>query len=52
VARSLNVRLSNGELEARLAALPPCVPHIQSKWLRRYSHFVTSADSGAVLADE
>ena len=51
-ARTLNVRLSEAELAARLAALPPFVPDIQSKWLRRYSHFVTSAATGAVLSDE
>jgi dihydroxy-acid dehydratase len=52
VARTLNVRLSDEQIEARLAALPPFVPHIQSKWLRRYAHFVTSADTGAVLSDD
>ncbi len=51
VARTLNVRLSDDELAARLAALPPFTPRTQSKWLRRYAHFVTSADQGAVLAD-
>jgi dihydroxy-acid dehydratase len=50
-ARTLNVRLTPAELEARLAALPPFEPRTQSKWLRRYSHFVTSADQGAVLRD-
>jgi dihydroxy-acid dehydratase len=48
-ARTLNVRLSEAEIEKRLAALPPFEPRTQSKWLRRYSHFVTSADTGAVL---
>jgi len=50
-ARTLNVRLSDDEIQARLAALPPFEPRIQSKWLRRYSRFVTSADTGAVLND-
>jgi len=50
-ARTLNVRQSDETLQERLAALPPFVPDIQSKWLRRYSHFVTSADTGAVLSD-
>jgi dihydroxy-acid dehydratase len=50
-ARTLNVRLSPEELSKRIAALPPFQPSIQSKWLRRYSHFVTSADTGAVLQD-
>jgi dihydroxy-acid dehydratase len=50
-ARTLNVRLAEQEIQARLAALPPFEPKTQSKWLRRYSHFVTSADTGAVLMD-
>ena len=50
-ARTLNVRLSAEEIAKRIAALPPFQPSIQSKWLRRYSHFVTSADTGAVLKE-
>ncbi len=50
-ARALNVRLSDEVIESRKAALPPFEPRVQSKWLRRYSHFVTSADTGAVLQD-
>jgi dihydroxy-acid dehydratase len=50
-ARSLNVRLSNEEIQHRLESVPQFQPNIQSRWLRRYSHFVTSADKGAVLAD-
>ena len=50
-ARTLNVRMSEEEMQRRLAALPPFEPRTTSKWLRRYSHFVTSADSGAVLED-
>jgi dihydroxy-acid dehydratase len=49
-ARALNVRLSSSEIEKRLAALPAFESNIKSKWLRRYAHFVTSADTGAVLA--
>jgi dihydroxy-acid dehydratase len=51
-ARSLNVQLADEELNRRLAALPPFTLRAQSKWLRRYAHFVTSADTGAVLLDE
>ncbi|PKO14714.1 MAG: dihydroxy-acid dehydratase [Chloroflexi bacterium HGW-Chloroflexi-10] len=47
--RTLNVRISTEELQARLDALPPFKSQITSKWLRRYAHFVTSADTGAVL---
>jgi len=49
VARSLNVKLSDAEIQSRLEALPPFKSTITSKWLKRYSHFVTSADTGAVL---
>lgn len=49
-ARTLNVSLSESEIQSRLAGLPPFEPPTTSKWLRRYAHFVTSADSGAVLA--
>lgn len=47
--RCLNVKLSDDEIEARLAALPLFEPRVQSRWLRRYSSMVTSADTGAVL---
>ncbi|MBI3244563.1 MAG: dihydroxy-acid dehydratase [Chloroflexi bacterium] len=50
-ARALNVRLSDEEIQSRLAALPPFVPNIESKWLRRYAKMVQSADKGAVLRD-
>jgi len=49
--RTLNVRLSDEEIQRRLASLLPFQPRTSSKWLRRYSHFVTSADTGAVLRD-
>ncbi|MCQ3935781.1 MAG: dihydroxy-acid dehydratase [Chloroflexi bacterium] len=48
-ARSLNVRLSEAEIQSRLEALPPFESKVTSKWLKRYSYFVTSADTGAVL---
>jgi dihydroxy-acid dehydratase len=51
-SRSLNVRLEDLELQARLNALPPFVSGASSKWLRRYSKFVVSADRGAVLEEE
>lgn len=46
---SLSVRLSEEEIQARIAQLPDFKPTVESKWLRRYSHFVKSADQGAVL---
>ena len=50
--RTLNVRLTDAEIQTRLAALPKFVPNIKSKWLKRYAHFVTSADTGAVLTTD
>lgn len=47
--RSLNVRLSEQEIQERLKALPKFEPKTDSSWLRRYSRMVTSASSGAVL---
>ncbi len=47
--RTLDVDLSDEEIEARLAALPPFVSEINSSWLRRYSKLVTSAHTGAIL---
>jgi len=49
--RTLNVRLTDEEIAARLAQLPPFEPRTRSKWLRRYARFVTSADTGAVLIE-
>ncbi len=51
-ARRLEVRLSEAELSQRLSELPPFQSTIKSKWLKRYSYFVTSADTGAVLSTE
>ena len=48
-ARSLNVRLSDKEIQERLTALPPFESRTDSSWLRRYSRMVTSASQGAVL---
>jgi len=50
-ARRIEVHLSDDEIARRLAALPPFRPRTRSKWLRRYAHFVTSADQGAVLKE-
>ena len=48
-ARTINVRLSEEDLRARIDALPPHSVRTNSRWLRRYAHFVTSASTGAVL---
>jgi len=47
----LDTALSQGEIEARLAALPPFQPKIDSGYLKRYAQSVTSASRGAVLKD-
>ena len=48
--RRLEVRLSDEEIQRRLASLPPFEPKVKRGWLARYSHFVTSADTGAVFS--
>lgn len=45
-ARTLNVELSDEELQARLAKVTPFQHRIESRWLRRYASLVTSADPG------
>jgi len=47
-ARRIEALLSDDEIAQRLAALPPFASDISSSWLRRYSHMVTSASTGAV----
>ncbi|MBE0683642.1 MAG: dihydroxy-acid dehydratase [Anaerolineales bacterium] len=51
-ARRLDVRLSEAEIQSRLDMLPPFQSKTTSKWLKRYSYFVTSADTGAVLSTD
>ena len=51
VARTLDVELSDDEIAARLDKVPSYKPDVPSKWLRRYAAQVTSANTGAVLAD-
>ena len=48
-ARTLNVCLSNEEIQNRLAQLPEFEPRSNSRWLQRYSKLVTSANTGAVM---
>ncbi len=47
--RTLNVRMSDEEIRSRIAALPKFEYRTTSRWLRRYSRFVTSASTGAVM---
>jgi dihydroxy-acid dehydratase len=48
-SNTLEVSLSDEELNGRMSALPQFKPSITSSWLRRYSRMVTSANQGAVL---
>ncbi len=47
----IDLEISDDKLDSRLAALPPFVPEIDSRWLRRYSKLVSSASTGAVFLD-
>ncbi len=47
--KSLNVKLSEDEIQKRFAALPPFEPKIKKGYLARYLQMVTSASRGAVL---
>jgi dihydroxy-acid dehydratase len=51
VERRLDVALSAEEIEQRLAEVEPVKGRVKSSWLRRYASLVTSANTGAVLAD-
>jgi dihydroxy-acid dehydratase len=47
----LEVDLSDGQIEQRLAEAKPPQRDLPSRWLRRYASLVTSANTGAVLRD-
>ncbi len=51
VERRLEVALSAEEIEQRLTEVEPVKGRVKSSWLRRYASLVTSANTGAVLAD-
>jgi dihydroxy-acid dehydratase len=51
VERRLDVALSAEEMEQRLAEVEQVKGRVKSSWLRRYASLVTSANTGAVLAD-
>lgn len=48
-AHSLNLDLTEGEIENRLADLHPWQPRVKSGYLKRYAEAVTSASTGAVF---
>jgi dihydroxy-acid dehydratase len=43
------LKVSEAEIQRRLAGLPPFEPKVKRGWLARYARFVTSADTGAVF---
>jgi dihydroxy-acid dehydratase len=47
--RTINVELSENEIEQRLKSLPAFVPKIKSGYLARYARMVSSANTGAIL---
>lgn len=47
--RTMNVELSEEEMEERRQNLPTFEPKIKKGWLARYSHLVTSASTGGVM---
>jgi len=47
--RTLNIELTDEEINERLANLSPFEPKIKKGWLARYVKHVTSANTGAVL---
>jgi dihydroxy-acid dehydratase len=48
-AGRLEVELEEGEVQKRLAHLPPFKPRVKTGYLKRYAEKVTSASTGAVL---
>jgi dihydroxy-acid dehydratase len=51
IERRLDVNLSPEQIAERLQHVTPPTDRINSRWLRRYATQVTSANTGAVLAD-
>jgi len=49
IKKTLNVRLSDSEIQTRLKALPAFTPKITSGYMKRYADLVSSADKGAVF---
>jgi dihydroxy-acid dehydratase len=51
VENRLDVNLSTEEIAQRLKDAMPAKERVTSRWLRRYASLVTSANTGAVLAE-
>jgi dihydroxy-acid dehydratase len=50
-AHSLNLELTEEDIESRRADLPPWRPKVSSGYLKRYAEVVTSASTGAVFKE-
>ena len=50
-AKTLNLKVSDAELEKRRKSLKPWTPAITSGYLARYARLVTSASTGAIFKD-
>ncbi|HEX6771924.1 MAG TPA: dihydroxy-acid dehydratase, partial [Acidobacteriaceae bacterium] len=51
IEHRLDVNLTPEQMEQRISAAQPPRATVKSRWLRRYASLVTSANTGAVLAD-
>jgi dihydroxy-acid dehydratase len=51
VENRLDVNLSPEQITQRLGKVTPPKERVTSRWLRRYASMVTSANTGAVLAE-
>ena len=49
VKRCIELKVSDREIQRRLAELPPFEPKVKRGWLARYLSHATSADTGAVM---
>ena len=47
--RKLELKVSDAEIQKRLAELPPFEPKVKRGWLARYAEHVMSADTGAAM---
>ena len=49
--KKIELKITNDELKTRMQNRKKFIPKVKHGWLARYSAFVQSADTGAVLAD-
>ena len=49
-SRTINVKVSDEELEERRKNLKPFEPKIKTGWLARYSKLVTNASKGGIMS--